>query len=80
MLDSIDLVTAKQELEDQKGKADGIASEIENKVDELGTIKDNLEQASSDIDGYLEALQGLEGTLENLESAVSGAYDHDISY
>ena len=80
MLDSIDLVTAKQELEDQKGKADGIASEIENKVDELGTIKDNLEQASSDIDGYLEALQGLEGTLENLESAVSEAYDHDISY
>ena len=80
MLDTIDLVTAKQELEDQKGKADGIASEIENKVDELGTIKDNLEQASSDIDSYLEALQGLEDTLENLESAVNEAYDHDISY
>tara|TARA_Y100000034_G_scaffold38092_1_gene46801 strand:- start:223 stop:465 length:243 start_codon:yes stop_codon:yes gene_type:complete len=80
MLDTIDLVTAKQELEDQKGKADGIASEIEYKVDELGTIKDSLEQASSDIDSYLEALQGLEDTLENLESAVNEAYDHDISY
>ena len=80
MLDTIDLAMAKQELEEQKGKADGIASEIENKVDELGTIKDNLEQASGDIDSYLEALEGLENTLNDLESAVSEAYDHDISY
>ena len=80
MLDTIDLAAAKQELEEQKGKADGIASEIENKVDELGTIKDNLEQASGDIDSYLEALEGLENTLNDLESAVSEAYDHDISY
>ena len=80
MLETLDLAAAQQELEEQKSKADGVASEIESKVDELGTIKENLEQASSDIDGYLEALQGLEGTLENLESAVSEAYDHDISY
>ena len=80
MLDTIDLAAAKQELEEQKSKADGIASEIESKVDELGTIKDNLEQASGDIDSYLEALEGLENTLNDLESAVSEAYDHDISY
>ena len=80
MLETIDLAMAKQELEEQKGKADGIASEIETKVDELGTIKYNLEQASGDIDSYLEALEGLENTLNDLESAVSEAYDHDISY
>ena len=77
---TLDLATAQQELEEQKSKADGIASEIESKVDELGTIKDNLEQASSDIDGYLEALQGLENTLNDLDSAVDEAYNHDISY
>jgi len=76
----LDLAAAQQELEEQKSKADGMAGEIESKVDELGTIKDNLEQASSDIDGYIEALQGLENTLNDLDSAVSEAYDHDISY
>ena len=77
---TLDLATAQQELEEQKSKADGIASEIESKVDELGTIKDNLEQVSGDIDGYLEALQGLENTLNDLDSAVDEAYNHDISY
>ena len=76
----LDLAAAQQELEEQKSKADGMAGEIESKVDELGTIKDNLEQASGDIDSYLEALEGLENTLNDLESAVSEAYDHDISY
>ena len=80
MLETLDLAAAQQELEEQKSKADGVASEIESKVDELGTIKENLEQASSDIDGYLEALQGLENTLNDLDSAVDEAYDHDISY
>ena len=80
MLEILDLAAAQQELEEQKSKADDIASEIESKVDELGTIKDNLEQASSDIDGYLEALQGLENTLNDLDSAVDEAYNHDISY
>ena len=76
----LDLAAAQQELEEQKNKADGIASEIESKVGELGTIKENLEQASSDIDSYLEALQGLENTLNDLDSAVDEASDHDISY
>ena len=80
MLQIIDLAAAQQELEEQKSKADDIASEIENKVDELGTIKDNLEQASSEIDSYLEALQGLEDTLNDLDSAVDEANNHDISY
>jgi uncharacterized coiled-coil DUF342 family protein len=80
MLETLDLAAAQQELEEQKSKADGVASEIESKVDELGTIKENLEQASSDIDGYLEALQGLENTLNDLDSAVDEAYNHDISY
>ena len=80
MLETLDLAAAQQELEEQKNKAEGVAGEIESKVDELGTIKDNLEQASSDIDGYIEALQGLENTLNDLDSAVSEAYDHDISY
>ena len=42
MLETLDLAAAKQELEEQKGKADDIASEIENKVDELGTSRITL--------------------------------------
>jgi|TARA_Y100001951_G_C11210203_1_gene222511 chromosome segregation ATPase len=71
---------ARSELESVKEASSGIASEIESKVDELTTIKDNLEDGVSQLEDYIYALQGIEDTLENLENARNEAEDHDISY
>ena len=79
-MDSINITDARSELEEVKDYSQGWADEIETKVDELTTIKDNLEEGVNQVEEYLEALNGLEDTLSNLESARDEASYHDISY
>ena len=46
MLESLDIERVKDELGDEKSKADNIVSELETKVDDLSSIKEDLENAS----------------------------------